>query len=155
MDGNKTPTLEGTLTHQAAALVALAAVAPAAVATGTLGRTAAVVLAAVAAAAAAAEAGGALALHRRAVAPASAAYRRGLARAIRRDIALERACVRNRPPVARILAEDADAAERIARRLERSRLDPNVVAEVRRLLEDGRPSRDRLRRIAFLVERDA
>jgi hypothetical protein len=155
MSGNESVDSVRALARQAVCLAVLAAFAVAAGAAGALTRGSAVVVAALAGGAALAEGSAAGALQRRAAAPTSERYRAGLARAIRRDIALERAQVRGRPPIARVLAEDAEVAERIARRLERARVDPRIVVEVRRLLEDGCPSRDRLRRVAFLVERDA
>lgn len=82
-------------------------------------------------------------------------YRAALADAIRRNIALGCARVRIAPPAARLLAADADRAQRIADRLELADPDPRAVIETERLLEAGVPSAERLEWIDRLLSAQA
>jgi hypothetical protein len=81
---------------------------------------------------------------RRLLALRSPGYRRALADAVRRNIALGYARAKAAPPAARLLAQEADRAERIASALELTDPDPRAVIETERLLEAGRPSAERL-----------
>lgn len=82
-------------------------------------------------------------------------HRAALADAIRRNIALGCARLRLAPPAARLLAGDAERAQRIADRLELADPDPRAVIETERLLESGKPSRERLEWIDRLLSAQA
>ncbi len=79
-------------------------------------------------------------------------HRAALARAVRRDTDLGISGERLAPPVARLLARNCDAADRIAAGLERPDADLRAVIETERLLEAGAPSQERLTWIARLLE---
>jgi hypothetical protein len=71
-------------------------------------------------------------------------HRSALARAVRRDTDLGLEGERLAPPVARLLAQNCDDADRIAAGLERPDVDPRAVIETERLLEAAAPTRERL-----------
>jgi hypothetical protein len=78
-------------------------------------------------------------------------YRSMLARVLRRDLELGVARVPQAPPVARLLARNADQAALIAAGLERGDPDPRAVIETERLLEAAVPSPERLAWIGRLL----
>jgi hypothetical protein len=78
-------------------------------------------------------------------------YRAALARAVRRDTDLGISGERLAPPVARLLAQNCDDADRIAAGLERPGADLRAVIETERLLEAGAPSQERLAWIARVL----
>jgi hypothetical protein len=79
-------------------------------------------------------------------------YRAMLARAVRRDTDLGISGERLAPPVARLLAQNCDEADRIAAGLERPDADPRAVIETERLLEAAAPSQERLAWIARVLD---
>jgi hypothetical protein len=78
-------------------------------------------------------------------------HRAALARAVRRDTDLGISGERLAPPVARLLARNRAAADRIAAGLERPNADLRAVIETERLLEAGAPSQERLAWITRLL----
>jgi hypothetical protein len=74
-----------------------------------------------------------------------------LARVLRRDLELGVARARQAPPVARLLARNADQAALIAARIEHGDPDPRAVIETERLLEAAMPSPERLAWIGRLL----
>jgi hypothetical protein len=78
-------------------------------------------------------------------------HRSALARAVRRDTDLGLEGERLAPPVARLLAQNCDDADRIAAGLERPDVDPRAVIETERLLEAAAPTHERLAWIARVL----
>jgi hypothetical protein len=74
-----------------------------------------------------------------------------LARVLRRDLELGVAGTPLAPPVARLLARNADQAAMIAVGLEHGDPDPRAVIETERLLEAAVPSPERLAWIGRLL----
>ena len=79
-------------------------------------------------------------------------YRSTLARILRENLALGAARSPLAPPVARLLAGNADQATLIASGLEHGDPDPQAVIETERLLEAPVPSSERLAWIVRLVD---
>ncbi len=79
-------------------------------------------------------------------------HRAMLAEAVRRNMRLGMARARLAPPVARLLAQDADQAARIAAGLEAPDPDPRAVIETERQLRAGVPSAERLAWIARVLD---
>jgi hypothetical protein len=78
-------------------------------------------------------------------------YRSMLSRMLRRDLELGVARAPLAPPVARLLARNADQAAIIAAGLEHGDPDPRAVIETERLLEAAVPSPERLAWIGRLL----
>ena len=78
-------------------------------------------------------------------------YRSTLARVLRRDLELGVARAPLAPPVARLLARNADQAAISAAGLEHGDPDPRAVIETERLLEAAVPSPERLAWIGRLL----
>ena len=85
----------------------------------------------------------------------SCRHREALARAVRRNVELGAGRSRLAPPVAGLLARNQADAARVAAGLEGDDPDPRAVIEVQRLLEDARPTQDRLAWIARVLAPDS